>query len=177
MPNDYFTVVKKPLWSWITSKNRWLQFLLVIIAAMAVLANLLPLEMQKRIVNEAIDQSRFDLLILYCGIYLAGVIAATVLKYSISVLQTVIGQRTVYEMRDRVYRHVLTLPLSFYRKTQPGLVVSALTTELATAGDFVGMAVAVPVTNLLMLVAFAGLPVLAKSTISRSILSVSIRSC
>jgi len=35
------------------------------------------------------------------------------------------------------------------------LVVAALTTELATAGTVVGMAVAVPLTNLLMLAAFA----------------------
>lgn len=145
--------------------------LLVVIAALAVFANLLPLEMQKRIVNEAISLRKFDLLVVYCGIYLAAVVSATALKYAISVLQNVIGQRTVYAMRDEVYRHILTLPLSFYRKTQPGLVVSVLTKELATAGDFVGMAVAIPATNLMMLCAFSGYlfwlnPVLAALSLS-----------
>ena len=74
-------------------------------------------------------------------------------------------------MRKALYAHILTIPLSFYRKTQPGMVVGALTTELATAGDFVGMAIAVPVTNLLMLFAFAGYlfwlnPLLAAVTLS-----------
>jgi ABC-type multidrug transport system fused ATPase/permease subunit len=171
MAKAHALVVHKSLISWITSKNRWLQALLVLTAISAVLANVLPLEMQKRIVNDAIHLRKFDLLVLYCGIYLVAVIAASLLKYSINILQTVIGQRTLSDMRQALHAHILTMPLGFYRKTQPGLVVAALTTELATAGDFVGMAIAVPVTNLLMLFAFAGYllwlnPLLAAVTLS-----------
>jgi len=61
-------VVRKSLASWVTSKNKWLQFLLVLTAIITVLANVLPLEMQKRIVNDAINLRKFDLLVLYCGI-------------------------------------------------------------------------------------------------------------
>ncbi|MEJ2222259.1 MAG: ABC transporter ATP-binding protein/permease [Desulfobacterales bacterium] len=164
-------VVRKTLISWITSKNKWLQFLLVITAITTALTNVLPLEMQKRIVNEAINLKKFDLLILYCAIYLVAVIAASMLKYLINILQSIIGQRTLSDMRKALYAHILTIPLSFYRKTQPGMVVAALTTELATAGDFVGMAIAIPLTNVLMLFAFAGYlfwlnPLLAAITLS-----------
>jgi len=164
-------VVGKSLTSWIFSQNRWLQLLLVTTAILAVFANVLPLEMQKRIVNDAINLQKFDLLVFYCGIYLASVAAASILKYVINILQNIIGQRTIADMRNELYGHVLTIPLSFYRKTQPGLVVAALTTELATAGDFVGMAIAIPATNLLMLLAFAGYlfwlnPLLAAVTLS-----------
>jgi ABC-type multidrug transport system fused ATPase/permease subunit len=154
MPEDPFVVVKKPLLSWVYSHNRWHQGLLMVTAILAVGANLLPLEIQRRIVDEAIDQRAVDLLIRYCAIYLSAVLCASLLKYLISGLQNVIGENTVFAMRDQLYRHLLTLPLRFYRKTQPGLVVSALTTELATAGKFVGMAVAIPITNLLMLAGF-----------------------
>ncbi|MGD9132811.1 MAG: ABC transporter ATP-binding protein, partial [Desulfobacterales bacterium] len=164
-------VIRKPLSSWILSQNKWLQFLLVITAIFAVFANVLPLEMQKRIVNDAINLRKFDLLVFYCGIYLAAVVTASMLKYFINILQNVIGQRTIAEMRKALYAHILTIPLNFYRKTQPGLAVAALTTELAAAGDFVGMAIAIPVTNLLMLFAFGGYlfwlnPLLAAVTFS-----------
>jgi len=173
MPANYSSVTKKPLRHWVFSKNRWLQFLLVITAAIAVFANVLPLEMQKRIVNEAIYQRKFDLLIRYCEIYLAAVISASLLKYVINILQTIIGQRTTQSMREELYMHVLTLPLGFYQETQPGLVVSALTSELAAAGSFVGMAIAVPATQVMMLLSFAGYliwlnPVLAVLTLSIS---------
>ena len=171
MVNNPSGIVKKSLISWIVSQNKWLQFLLVITAFLAVFANVLPLEMQKRIVNDAINLRKFDLLVFYCGIYLAAVVSASTLKYLINILQNVIGQRTIAEMRKALYAHILTIPLSFYRKTQPGLAVAALTTELAAAGDFVGMAIAIPVTNLLMLFAFAGYlfwlnPLLAAVTFS-----------
>jgi ABC-type multidrug transport system fused ATPase/permease subunit len=164
-------IIKKSLTSWIFSQNRWLQFVLVVTAIIAALANVLPLEMQKRIVNDAINLRKFDLLIYYCGIYLAAVVSASILKYAINILQTVIGQRTIADMRKALYAHILTMPLSFYRGTQPGLVVAALSTELATAGDFVGMAIALPVTHLLMLSAFGGYlfwlnPLLAAITLS-----------
>ena len=59
-------------------------------------------------------------------------------------------------MRKELYRHILTLPLNFFRRTQPGTVVNALSTELTLPGNFVGMAVASPATNILTLLAFAG---------------------
>ena len=110
--------------------------------------------MQKRIINEAIKLRAFDLLLMYCGFYLADVVAAGGLKFVIGYLQTIIGQTALSDMRKALYRHVLTLPLGFFRKTQPGMVVQSFAAELATAGDFVGMAVAVPITSILSLLAF-----------------------
>jgi ABC-type multidrug transport system fused ATPase/permease subunit len=171
MAKEHDLVVHKSLFSWIFAKNKKLQLLLVASAAVSVFANVIPLEMQKRIVNEAINLRKIDLLMIYCGVYLAAFVASSGLKFLINSLQTIIGQRTVTDMRKELFGHAITLPLSFYRRTQPGLVVAAMTTELATAGDFVGMSIAVPATNLLMLAAFAGYllwlnPLLAAITLS-----------
>jgi len=111
--------------------------------------------MQKRIVNEAIKLRKIDLLLLYCGMYLAAVVAANVLKYLINIIQTLISERATAGMRKELYHHILTLPLTFFRTTQPGTVVNALVAELPIPGNFVGMAIAVPLTNALTLLAFA----------------------
>ena len=55
-------------------------------AIFAVLANVFPLEMQKRIVNDAINLRKFDMLVFYCGLYLIDVITASILKYLIRFL-------------------------------------------------------------------------------------------
>jgi len=149
-------VFKRSLFSWVFSGNIKLQILLVIIVVVTVFARVLPLEMQKRIVNEAINLRKMDLLFIYCGIYIAAVVLASGLKFLINVLQSVIGQQAAASMRKGLYHHILTLPLNFFRRTQPGMVVASLVTELATAGDFIGMAVAIPITSVLTLVAFAG---------------------
>ncbi|MFC1814487.1 ABC transporter ATP-binding protein/permease [Thermodesulfobacteriota bacterium] len=148
-------VFKRSLFSWVFSGNGKLQVLLVVTVIITVFARVLPLEMQKRIVNEAIKLRKIDLLLMYCGIYIVSVVLASGLKFVINLLQTIIGQRAASSMRKELYHHILTLPLNFFRKTQPGMVVSSLINELATAGDFVGMAVAIPITSILTLIAFA----------------------
>ena len=149
------SIVKRSLFSWIFAGNLKLQLMLLLIIIVMVGARVLPLEMQKRIVNEAINLRSIDMLLLYSGIYLAAVIFFSILKYLTNIIQTLITQRTTARMRKALYQHILTLPLNFFRKTQPGTVVNALTTELTLPGNFVGMAVASPVTNVLTLLAFA----------------------
>jgi ABC-type multidrug transport system fused ATPase/permease subunit len=148
-------IVKRSLFSWIFAGNLKLQLLLLMIIVVMVFARIAPLEAQRRVVNEAIKLRNIDLLFLYCGIYLAAVVFSSSLKYLTNVIQTLITQRTTARMRRDLYRHILTLPLNFFRTTQPGTVVNALTTELTLPGNFVGMAVAAPVSNLLMLLGFA----------------------
>ncbi len=148
-------VVKRSLFSWVFPGNVKLQIILLVIIIVMVFARVLPLEMQKRIVNEAINLRDIDLLLLYCGIYLVAVIFFSGLKYLTNLLQTLITQRATANMRKELYHHILTLPLGFFRNTQPGSVVNSLVTELAMPGNFVGMAIAAPVTNILTLLAFA----------------------
>jgi len=156
MGNVKTPVVKRSLFSWILPDNIKLQVLLLFIITITVFTRVFPLEMQKRIVNEAINLRKVDLLFLYCSLYLAAVLLGTGLKYLINVLETLISQRTLAKMRKELYHYILTLPLSFFRRTQPGMVVTSLVNELASAGDFAGSAIAVPITSVLTLLAFAG---------------------
>jgi ABC-type multidrug transport system fused ATPase/permease subunit len=150
------TIVERPLRSWIFSKGITpLQAALVVVIMGVVFARVLPLEMQKRIINEAINLRNIDLLFLYCGFYLAAVVAANGFKFAMNALQAIISQRATAKMREELYHHALTLPLTYYRNTQPGAVVNAIVNELTLPGNYIGMAVAAPVSNVLTLVAFA----------------------
>lgn len=148
-------VVKRPLSYWILSANRRIQIMLVLVIGVTVLLRVIPLEMQKRVVNEAIALRRVDLLLRYCGIYLVAVLSASGMKYLINYLQTRIGEQTLEAVRRQLYAHIITLPMHFFRRTQPGMVVSSLITEVAAIGEFAAMALAVPITSILTLVAFA----------------------
>ena len=148
-------ITKTSMIYWAFHGNFKLQVLLFFIIVAIVFARVIPLEMQKRVINEAIALKDLDKLILYCGVYLLAVTAAGLLKFATNYIQAVIGERAMLAMREGLYNHIITLPLSFFRKTQPGMVVSALMTELSAAGTFAGMAFAVPITNVLTLLAFA----------------------
>jgi len=156
MDRPKIPIVKKPLASWILDGNLKLQILLVIIILLTVAIRVVPLEMQKRIVNVAINLRKLDLLLIYSGIYLTAVVLASGLKLTINIIQTRISQKVTAQMRKQLYHHILTMPLTFFRNTQPGTVVNSLINELTIPGNFAGMAVAAPLTNIVTLLAFAG---------------------
>ncbi len=133
-----------------------MQLLLLAIIVVSLFFKVFPLEMQKRIINDAIYLQDTQLLFLYCGLYMGAVTIAGLLKYVINVLQLYIGQKILVEMRTELYHHVLQLPLQFYRKMQPATVVSAMTSELNSIGFFLGGALSIPVTSVLTFAVFIG---------------------
>jgi putative ABC transport system ATP-binding protein len=149
-------ISKKPLFSWVFERFRGLQVLLVLLILGAIFLRVFPLEMQKRIVNSAIALMNVNALFLYCGLYLVAVVLAGLFKYVINLLQGYIGQKILFEMRAQIYNHILSLPLPFFRRTPPGMVIASLTSELSSIGEFMGGAIAVPIINILTLLAFAG---------------------
>ncbi|AOY60247.1 MULTISPECIES: ATP-binding cassette domain-containing protein [Desulfococcus] len=149
-------VTQKPLFYWIFHRCRLLQAGLLLIILAGLFFRVFPLEMQKRIVNTAIHLKQTDLLIRYCLLYLGAVLLAGILKYAANVLQKYLGQKILLEIRTALYAHILQLPLGFFRRTPPGTVITAMTGELGAVGHFIGGALAVPVTAVLTLLAFAG---------------------
>jgi ABC-type multidrug transport system fused ATPase/permease subunit len=149
-------IPQKPLFSWVLERYRGVQVLLILLILVAIFLRVFPLEMQKRIVNSAIGLRNVNALFLYCGLYLSAVVLAGLFKYVINLLQGFIGQKILLEMRAQIYNHILSLPLTFFRRTPPGMVIASLTSELSAIGEFMGGAIAVPVINILTLLAFAG---------------------
>ena len=78
-------IVKQSLFSWVWLRsNRKRQALLLVIVLATVLVRIVPLEMQKRIVDEGIMGRSADLLATYCIIYLVAFLLASSLKLSSS---------------------------------------------------------------------------------------------
>ncbi|MEZ0576606.1 ABC transporter ATP-binding protein/permease [Halodesulfovibrio aestuarii] len=149
-------VTKRSMYFWVLHKNRPLQLTMITIIVITVAMRLVPIEMQKRIVSDAIQLKKIDALIYYCMIYISAVFLAGILKYTINILQAKVGESTLYRIRKHLYDHILTLPMPFFRRTSPGLVVSTLMAELLPMATFAGMAISAPLVNILTFFAFAG---------------------
>ena len=149
-------ITKRSLFSWILHRHWPLQLLLLLVIIVSIFFRVVPLELQKRIINIAIELKKTDLLFLYCGLYLGAAILFSTLKFVINMLQAYIGQKILLEMRDQLYQHILRLPLQFFRQTQPGTVMTSLMAELGAVGGFLGSALAIPITSVLTLLTFAG---------------------
>ncbi len=150
------TLTKRPLTYWILNRFRLYQLILLFIILVSLFFRIFPLEMQRKIINEAINLKDLQLLYLYCGLYLGAVLLASILKYFTNSFQAIIGQKLLIEIRQELYNHILQLPLQFFHQTQAGTIISAMTAELNAIGKFLGGSLAIPITSLLTFVAFAG---------------------
>lgn len=145
----HIPITKRSLYYWIISRYHGLQVLLLAIILISIFFRVVPLELQKRIINEAIDKRDELLLLWYCGFYISAVFLAGLSKYLINMLQVIIGQKILIDLRTDLYMHVLHLPLQRYRGLRPGSAISAMTGELNAIGAFLGESLAVPLTSIL----------------------------
>lgn len=155
-PPSEDTPVQRSLLSWSLEGDVRLQAGLFLASILSAGIRILPIDFQKRIVNEAIQDKDLDLLYIYCAGFLVSVLAGLGLKYGVLYLQSLVGEKILGRMRNAFFRHALTLPGSFYIKHGPGSVPAPLINQLGPVGDYLGNAWAVPLTNILTLLILAG---------------------
>ncbi|MCX7823200.1 MAG: ABC transporter ATP-binding protein/permease [Syntrophobacterales bacterium] len=149
-------ITRIPLFYWILTRYRLHQITALILVIVTIFLRVFPLEMQKKIVNLAIAMKSVYSLFTYCALYIVAIISAGLLKYVVNIITNFVGQKIVYEIRTALFNHVLRLPLSFFRKTPPGMTISFIINELGSIGEFLGEAISTPLVNILSLFAFAG---------------------
>jgi len=144
------------IYSYVLKRERGKQLLLLVLIGVHIGVRLLPLEMQKRIINVAIGQQNLRLLLFYCGLFIGAILVSCLLKYSYNLLGSVIGENMLREFRRDIFSHIMRLPTQFFRKTSTGTLVTVLNTEVGALGGFFSEAVSAPVIGVLTLLAFAG---------------------
>ena len=158
-------ITKRPLFYWILKKQRGLQLFLLFVIFSSLFFKVFPLEMQRKIINIAINLRDLELLYLYCGLYMGAVLIAGLMKYFTNTLQAIIGEKILIDMRRELYDHVLKLPLEFFHKTQAGIIISAMTSEMNAIGSFLGGALAIPIASILTFITFLGFMIYLNPTL------------
>jgi len=145
---------KKNLYFWVLKRHRLWQAAILVLIILSICLQILPLELQKRIVNVAIESGDMELLVRYCLGFLISFISFGFLKFIINMMQAQLGQTILFEIRSELYGHLLQLPLNFFRNHPPGTIINSLSGELSSVGHFIGTAVTVPISLGLTLLSF-----------------------
>jgi ABC-type multidrug transport system fused ATPase/permease subunit len=94
------------------------QLLLIAIAFVLGLAlNPFMLNLQKRIINEAIGQRNFEALLWLCFGFLGAVLANGALKYVKQNLEGYISETMLRDLRGELYNRILRFPLPHLKHT------------------------------------------------------------
>ncbi|WP_211262389.1 ABC transporter ATP-binding protein [Nitriliruptor alkaliphilus] len=124
-------------------------WLLVVSAGLGALPALLI----GRIVN-AINAGDRRLIVVLVGVLAAVALAEVVVSLVERYLSATVGEYFILDLRRRLFRHVQTLPLAFFTRTQTGSLVTRLNNDVVgaqraltgTLGTIVGNAIGVSVT-------------------------------
>lgn len=124
----------------------------------------IPLEIQRRVLDDAIAQKDTDLLLELAFYYLLVLLIASALKTWMKIQRGLISARIVHSLRASVYNYIYTVVPPSKLKTQPGnddqvdegAVVSMLSSEVEKLGGFSGSAISGPLLQAGTLVSILG---------------------
>ena len=84
----------------------------------------------KLLIDEAIPQKDFGLLLLYTGLMIIIPLITGFIGVGQSYLNNIIGQRVMQDLRNALYTHLQRLPLRFFTETRTGEIQSRLSNDV-----------------------------------------------
>jgi len=120
------------------------QLLLVLLTVSVFLLEVVPLELQRRIVNDLVKHRPYSWVIGLCAIYAATVLVQGGSKLGLNIYRGWVGERAKRDLRRRVHTVVEAPPLSSPAAEAQGIAISMIVAEVEPVGGFVGESVSEP---------------------------------
>jgi ABC-type multidrug transport system fused ATPase/permease subunit len=120
------------------------QLLLLALTVSVFLIEVVPLELQRRIVDNLVKDRPYDRVILLCAVYAGVVLVQGGTKLGLNVYRGWVGERATRELRHRIHS-VIEAPLTSSPAAEAqGIAVSMIVAEVDPIGGFVGGSVSEP---------------------------------
>jgi ABC-type bacteriocin/lantibiotic exporter with double-glycine peptidase domain len=130
------------------------QFYVGLIAVAVALLHFAPIDLQRRIVDEAIENRDIPALLFLGVLYLAVIFIQGALKYVLLLYQGWVGESAVKAARDQLAKVAFSRPSQ--DEATSGQTVNVIGREIDNVGIFVGTSISEFVVNSTLLIAIAG---------------------
>jgi ABC-type bacteriocin/lantibiotic exporter with double-glycine peptidase domain len=127
---------------WATSGRA--QILLGLLSVFIFLLDLVPLELQRRIVNDAIGQKAFGLMVWLCGVYAVTALVQGLAKLAWYICRNSVGEATSQRLRLETFTAALHHPEPD-TTAKEGVGISIILSEADPVGLFVATSISEPV--------------------------------
>lgn len=148
--------MERNLYRYIIRRSLRHQLTLTAIIFVSIGVSLIPLDLQKRIINQAIAMGDLTALLWLCAGFLVAVLAGAGLKYVITNYVGWISETMLSELRRDLYQRILRFPLPHFRNTSAGQLIAMIVGEVEELGIFFGEALSTPIQHGLTLLALIG---------------------
>ncbi|MGC1498228.1 MAG: ABC transporter ATP-binding protein [Sulfitobacter sp.] len=145
-------VMPQSVYRYIFRYSKWQQVVVIILTLTLLPMAPVPLELQRRLLDDAVANKDVDLLIWLAILYVGALFLASGLKLAMRIQRELISARIVHALRRSVYYHIYTVtPPSLLKASakgddvvDEGAVVSMLSSEVEKLGGFAGAAISGP---------------------------------
>ena len=163
------------VWAYVWRMSGWHQVCVALLALMVAGLWAVPLDLQRRIVDDAIADRDLDSMILLAGLYLGVVLLQAALKFTVRLYQAWLSESAIRYTRG----HLLSIFDRHMENSEAdsGEATSIINAEVDKLGGFVGDAIAQPIVQAGTLVALLGYMIMVEplvATISTVILAIQI---
>ena len=124
-------------------------FVLVLITAGSSLAQPYIIKVA---IDEGISAGDVGMLTTAALLYLLTIALNSVATWGQTLLLSVVGQRVLYDVRTRLFRHLETLSLSYFDKESTGRIISRLTSDVSALNEVLTQGLVGSFADLVMLV-------------------------
>ncbi|AXA44233.1 hypothetical protein [Rhizobium leguminosarum] len=133
MPSDLFGFI------WLMGRRH--QALIAGLSLVLFAIGAAPLELQRRIVNEATQQASYGSLLFLVSLYLAVAVVEGAIKFTLNLYRSWVGERGTLWLRARVLHQAETPPSESMLE---GVELSIVLAEAEPVGGFVGTSISEP---------------------------------
>lgn len=137
-------------WSFIAQYRTRLIFYLIVSALGAVLTVVSPI-LAGDVVNAIVDGSQVQLVINLALLIAAVAVLEAVLNVISRWQSASLGERTIYDLRTRVFDHVQKMPIAFFTRARTGALVSRLNNDVIGAQTAIARTLPTVVMNIVTL--------------------------
>ena len=120
------------------------QLLLLGLTVSVFLLEVVPLELQRRIVNDLAKDRAYSAVIILCAVYAGVVLLQGGTKLVLNVYRGWVGERATRDLRRRIHSVIEAPPTSSPAMDAQGIAVSMIVAEVEPIGGFVGESVSEP---------------------------------
>ena len=92
----------------------------------------------QRFIDDVIGHKRLDLLVQLALLVGAATVVGAISSFALSQVLGIAAQRAITDMRRRVEEHVLRLPVSYFDKTQSGILIARIMNDAEGIRNLVG---------------------------------------
>ena len=132
------------IYRYVLATSRWHQLALVALTVAVFLLEVVPLELQRRIVNDLVKGREYWSIVLLAAVYAGTVLLQGGTKLVLNVYRSWVGERATRDLRRRVHLLVSSGSAAASSPEAEGIQASMIVAEVESIGGFVGGSVSEP---------------------------------